>query len=76
MAYAIDFWFKPDGSNLKLMDIRVQQGPKQEGDGWTMITRMPVAWWRLPVQEHQGDTEVTCAWQVMSAIHNYIATQL
>ena len=69
-------WFKPDGSNLKLMDIRVQQGPKQEGDGWTMITRMPVAWWRLPVQEHPGDTEVTCAWQVMSAIHNYIATQL
>ncbi|MBK5199227.1 MAG: hypothetical protein JJE37_13265, partial [Methyloceanibacter sp.] len=72
--YAIDFWFKPDGDQLKLMDIRVQKGPKQEGDGWIMITRMPVAWWWLPVQEHPGDMEVTRAWQVMSAIHTYIAT--
>ena len=72
--YAIDFWFKPEGQNLKLMDIRVQKGPKQEGDGWTMITRMPVAWWWLPVQEHPGDMEVTRGWHVMSAIHNYIAT--
>jgi hypothetical protein len=72
--YAIDFWFKPEGDQLKLMDIRVQKGPKQEGDGWIMVTRMPVAWWWLPVQEHPGDMEVTRAWQVMSAIHNYIAT--
>jgi YHS domain-containing protein len=72
--YAIDFWFKPDGDQLKLMDIRVQKGPKQEGDGWVMITRMPVAWWWLPVEEHPGDTEVTRAWQVMAAIHKYIAT--
>jgi hypothetical protein len=43
--YAIDFWFKPEGDQLKLMDIRVQKGPKQEGDGWIMVTRMPVAWW-------------------------------
>jgi hypothetical protein len=71
--YAIDFWFKSDGKELKLMDIRVQKGPKQEGGGWTMITRMPVAWWWLPVQEHPGDMEVTRAWHVMSAIHNYIA---
>ena len=34
---------------------------------------MPVAWWWLPVQEHPGDMEVTRAWHVMSAIHNYIA---
>jgi hypothetical protein len=72
--YAIDFWFKPEGDKLTLMDIRVQKGPKQEGDGWTMITRLPVAWWWLPVQEHPGDMEVTRAWQVMSSIHNYIAT--
>ena len=45
--YAIDFWFKPEGDQLKLMDIRVQKGPKQEGDGWIMVTRMPVAWWWL-----------------------------
>src|SRR6476659_5041472 len=72
--YAIDFWFKPEGQDLKLMDIRVQKGPKQEGDGYYMITRMPVARWCLPVQEHPGSTEVTRAWHVMSAIHNYIAT--
>jgi hypothetical protein len=72
--YAIDFWFKPDGDKLNLMDIRVQKGPKQDGDSYYMITRMPVAWWWLPVQEHPGDMEVTRAWQVMSAIHTYIAT--
>jgi len=72
--YAIDFWFKPDGDKLTLMDIRVQKGPKQEGDGWIMITRMPVAWWWLPVSEHPGDAEITRGWQVMSAIHGYIAT--
>jgi YHS domain-containing protein len=72
--YAIDFWFKPEGDQLTLMDIRVQKGPKQDGDSYYMITRMPVAWWWLPVQEHPGDMEVTRAWQVMSAIHSYIAT--
>jgi hypothetical protein len=71
--YAIDFWFKPEGQDLKLMDIRVQKGPKQDGDGYYMITRMPVAWWWLPVQEHPGDMEITRGWHVMSAIHNYIA---
>jgi YHS domain-containing protein len=72
--YAIDFWFKPEGDKLTLMDIRVQKGPKQDGDNWIMVTRLPVAWWWLPVQEHPGDMEVTRAWQVMAAIHNYIAT--
>ena len=32
--YAIDFWFKPEGDKLTLMDIRVQKGPKQDGDSW------------------------------------------
>ena len=73
--YALDFWFKPqlDGDDLDLIDIRVQKGPKRDGDGYTMITRLPVAWWWLPVQEHPGDMEVVRAWHVMSAIHNYIA---
>ncbi len=71
--YAIDFWLKPDGEQLKLKDIRVQKGPKKDGDNWIMVTRLPVAWWWLPVQEHPGDMEVTRAWHVMSAIHNYIA---
>ncbi|MCJ7599125.1 MAG: hypothetical protein MUO41_10990 [Methyloceanibacter sp.] len=71
--YALDFWFKPDGDQLKLVDIRVQKGPRRDGDSWIMVTRLPVAWWWLPVQEHPGDMEVTRAWHVMSAIHNYIA---
>ena len=71
--YAIGFWLKPEGDQLKLMDIRVQKGPKKDGDKWIMVTRLPVAWWWLPVQEHPGDMEVTRAWHVMSAIHNYIA---
>ena len=72
--YAIDFWFKPEGQDLTLMDIRVQKGPKQDGDSWYMVTRLPIAWWWLPVQEHPGDMEITRAWQVMGAIHSYIAT--
>jgi hypothetical protein len=71
--YAIDFWLKPEGDQLKLMDIRVQKGPKKDGEKWIMVTRLPVAWWWLPVQEHPGDMEVTRAWHIMSAIHNYIA---
>jgi YHS domain-containing protein len=72
--YAIDFWFKPQGDQLTLMDIRVQKGPKQDGDSYYMVTRLPVAWWWLPIQEHPGSMEVTRAWQVMGAIHTYIAT--
>ncbi|MGH6736678.1 MAG: hypothetical protein ACRECX_11455 [Methyloceanibacter sp.] len=73
--YALDFWFKPqpEGDSLDLIDIRVQKGPKRDGDGYIMVTRLPVAWWWLPVQEHPGDMEVVRAWHVMSAIHNYIA---
>jgi len=70
--YAIDFWFKPDGNELVLQDIRVQKGPKRDGDGYYMITRLPVAWWWLPVQEHPGSIEGARAWHVLAAIHDYI----
>ena len=70
--YAIDFWFRPDGEELVLQDIRVQKGPKRDGDGYVMITRLPVAWWWLPVQAHPGSIEGARAWQVMSSIHDYI----
>ncbi len=70
--YAIDFWFKPEGDQLTLKDIRVQKGPKRDGDGYFMITRLPVAWWWLPVQEHPGSIEGARAWHVMSAIHEFI----
>jgi len=70
--YALDFWLRPEGSELTLMDIRVQKGPRRDGDGYFMISRLPVAWWWLPVQEHPGSIEGARAWQVMSAIHEYI----
>lgn len=70
--YAIDFWFKPTDADLALIDIRVQKGPKRDRDGYYMLTRLPVAWWWLPVSEHPGTTEDTRAWHVMSVIHNYI----
>jgi hypothetical protein len=73
--YAIDFWFRPNGDKLDLVDIRVQKGPRREGDGYTMITRLPVAWWWLPVSEHPGDAEIVRHWQVMSAVHSEIAAQ-
>jgi hypothetical protein len=73
--YAIDFWFRPNGDKLDLVDIRVQKGPRREGEGYTMITRMPVAWWWLPVSEHPGDTEIVRNWQVMSAVHSEIASK-
>jgi YHS domain-containing protein len=71
--YAIDFWLKPKGDKLALVDIRVQKAPKREGESWIMMTRMPVAWWWLPVSEHPGDMEVVRHWQVMSAINGEIA---
>ena len=70
--YAIDFWFKPEGDQLTLMDLRVQKGPKRDGDGYFMISRLPVAWWWLPVQEHPGSIEGARAWHVMHSIHEYI----
>ena len=73
--YAVDFWLRPNGDKLELVDIRIQKGPRREGDGYTMITRLPVAWWWLPVSEHPGDAEVIRHWQVMSAVHGEIAAK-
>jgi hypothetical protein len=71
--YALDFWLKPQGEGLELMDIRIQKAPKKEGNTWIMFTRMPIAWWWLPASEHPGETEEKRAWEVMSAIHAHIA---
>lgn len=71
--YAIDFWFVPDGDQLRLMDIRIHKAPVADGNSFYMKTRSPVAWWWLPVSEHPGDPEVTRAWHVMSAIHRHVA---
>jgi hypothetical protein len=73
--YALDFWLKPKGEGLELMDMRIQKAPKKEGNTWTMVTRMPVAWWWIPASEHPGETEEKRAWEVMSAIHEHIAKE-
>jgi len=73
--YALDFWLKPKGEGLELVDMRIQKGPKKEGNTWTMVTRMPVAWWWIPASEHPGETEEKRAWEVMSAIHEHIANK-
>jgi len=73
--YALDFWLKPKGEGLELMDMRIQKGPKKEGNTWIMVTRMPVAWWWIPASEHPGETEEKRAWEVMSAIHEHIAKE-
>ena len=62
------------GGPTSAISCTIFQARNLDGDNWTMITRMPVAWWWLPISEHPGDAEVTRAWQVMSSIHNYIAT--
>jgi len=51
-------------------------GPNPEAIGFRAESshHSPVGECWLPVQEDPGDMEVTRAWQVMSAIHNYIAT--
>src|SRR5215470_10040046 len=64
--YALDFWLKPKGEGLELMDMRIQKGPKKEGNTWTMMTRMPVAWWWIPASEQPGETEGKRALEGMS----------
>ncbi len=43
-GYALDFWFRPEGDKLTLMDIRIQKIPLFRNDHWIMKTRSPVAW--------------------------------
>ena len=71
--YAVDFWLKPDGDELKLVDARVHKDPQPDGQAWMMITRAPLLWWWLPTLERKSATSGIEAWQVMGATHAYIA---
>ncbi|MCZ7594714.1 MAG: hypothetical protein M5U16_07185 [Hyphomicrobium sp.] len=71
--YALDFWLKPDGDRLKLMDIRIHKAPQPEGGAWMSITRAPLAWWWLPTIERASAVAGVQAWQVMGDIHTHIA---
>jgi hypothetical protein len=70
--YAVDFWLKPDGERLNLMDARVHKGPVPDGDTWMMITRRPLLWWWLPTLKRASAFEDVQAWQVMGAIHEHV----
>jgi hypothetical protein len=71
--YAIDFWLKPDGHGLKLVDARVHKDPQPDGQTWMMITRAPLLWWWLPTLERRSATSGIEAWQVMGTTHAFIA---
>ncbi|WP_018289962.1 hypothetical protein [Verrucomicrobium sp. 3C] len=74
--YELDFWYKPRAKKLVLMDIRIHKVPQKEGDGWVLVSRLPVPWWWLPVSEHPGHTEYKRAWEVKAAIHEYLADKI
>ncbi|VVM07007.1 hypothetical protein [Methylacidimicrobium tartarophylax] len=74
--YELDFWYKPRAKKLVLMDIRIHKLPQKEGEGWVLVSRLPVPWWWLPVSEHPGHTEYKRAWEVKAAIHEYLADKI
>lgn len=73
--YQIDFWVKPKDGKLAVVDVRIYKAPRKEGDGWVMITRQPKPWWWIPASEHPGESETKRGWEVMSALHEYIAIE-
>jgi hypothetical protein len=74
--YALDFWLKPDGDQLKLLDVRVHKDPQPDGASFMMITRAPLLWWWLPTLERKSAVSGVEAWQVMGAAHEYVVTRL
>jgi hypothetical protein len=71
--YDLDFWLKPAGEALEVVDVRIHKAPKRDGEGWKLVTRNPVPWWWIPASEHPGETEEKRGWQVESALHEHIA---
>lgn len=73
--YTVDFWLKPDGGELKLVDAHVHKAPKPDGDSWMMITRSPLLWWWLPTLKRASALKGVQAWQVMGTVHEHIISQ-
>jgi len=71
--YDLDFWLKPAGSKLEIVDVRIHKAPKRDGEAWKLVTRNPIPWWWIPATEHPGETEEKRSWQVESAVNQYIA---
>ena len=75
-AYDLDFWLKPAGDKLDVVDVRIHKAPKRDGESWKLVTRSPIPWWWIPATEHPGETEEKRGWQVESAVHEHIATRI
>lgn len=73
--YLIDFWIRPKDGKLTVVDTRVYKAPRKEGDKWVMMTRMPKPWWWIPASEHPGETETKRSWEIMSGLHDHIASK-
>jgi hypothetical protein len=73
--YQIDFWLRPKGDNLNVVDVRLYKAPRKEGGKWIMMTRRPKPWWWIPASEHPGESEVKRGWEIMSALHDHIAAE-
>jgi hypothetical protein len=74
--YDLDFWLKPVGKKLEVVDVRIHKAPKREGDAWKLVTRSPIPWWWIPATEHPGETEEKKSWQVESAVNEYVAGKI
>ncbi len=73
--YQVDFWVKPKGGALRIVDVRIYKAPRKEGDKWVQMTRQPKPWWWIPASEHPGESEVKRGWEIMSALHAHIAAE-
>lgn len=73
--YQVDFWVKPRGGKLRIVDVRIYKAPRKEGDKWVQMTRQPKPWWWIPASEHPGESEVKRGWEVMSALHEHISSE-
>jgi hypothetical protein len=72
--YQVDFWVKPGNGKLRIVDVRVYKAPRKEGEKWVQMTRQPKPWWWIPASEHPGESEVKRGWEIMSALHEHIAS--
>lgn len=73
--YQVDFWVKPKGGKLAIVDVRIYKAPRKEGDKWIQMTRQPKPWWWIPASEHPGESEVKRGWEIMSALHEHITSE-
>jgi hypothetical protein len=74
--YGIDFWVKPHGETLVLMDTQIHKYPKQVEGNWVQVTVSPLPWWWAVAQEHPGETAEFKAWEIKAAMHEHIAQKV